>query len=452
MNKKTIFSILISGVSVFLTGCTTLSHYNPLLLHIKDPSKHLTEQKNSIFINNKDEKLRLTPLTDGKKSYGLKILADQVLGPTHGCKNIPNPYKNNPDIPTSKKTKDAVSQPKYYEPEPNLKDANPGDANPLSSKMAKSGTMKELMRTQCGTDRDLEVGYFDLKEFIEAMHIEYIRAFADDDVRNNISNAQNTQQGGLIFSKVLLTYARAYYKGEFTLRNGAKLAKPSTDIGFDKDGAFIISTDNDTLIGLTTVFLEALSEFAFPTKVIIGATNKPTFEKEYRERKKFPQKHGTADEDRCLSKKSQTADDIFCDLIYKRKDVTDYLTDSNFQPTVLTLDSDFFKNNCEITKEDCLVNRGEKGVSQIEFDALQFIPGYVAHGSKMVLGTTLRSVGGLGVSFGAFGKFSIGDNDALSKVVETAIEVLSRRLLEYNLYHFLMDEEFENELEHFFGN
>lgn len=418
----------------------------------KDPTKHLTEQKNSIFTNNKDEKLRLIPLTNDKKSYGLKILADQVLGPEHDCKEITNPYKNNRDIPTSKETKKTVSQPKYYEPEPAHKDANPEKANPLSRQMAKSGTMKELMRTQCGIDRDLEVGYFDLKEFIEALHIEYIRAFADDNVRKNILNAQNAQQGGLVFSKVLLTYAKAYYKGEFILRNGAQLAKPSTDIGFDKDGVFIISTDNDTLIGLTTVFLEALSEFAFPTKVIIGANKKPTFEKEYREIKKSPPKNGTAGEDRCLSKKSQTADDIFCDLIYKRKDVPDYLTDSNLQPTVLTLDSDFFKNNCEITKEDCLVNRGEKGVSQIEFDALQFIPGYVAHGSKMVLGTTLRSVGGLGVSFGAFGKFSIGDNDALSKVVETAIEVLSRRLLEYNLYHFLMDNEFEGQLEHLFGD
>lgn len=441
-----------SGIFIFLTGCTTLSHYNPLLLHIKDPTKHLTEQKNSIFTINQDEKLRLIPLTNDKKSYGLKILADQVLGPEHDCKEIANPYKNNRDISTFKETKKTVSQPKYYEPELDHKDTNPDKANPLSRQMAKSGTMKELMRTQCGVDRDLEVGYFDLKEFIEALHIEYIRAFADDNVRKNILNAQNTQHGGLVFSKVLLTYAKAYYKGEFTLRNGAKLAKPSTDIGFDKDGVFIISTDNDTLMGLTTVFLEALSEFAFPTKVIIGANKKPTFEKEYRERKKSPPKNGTAGEDRCLSKNSQTADDIFCDLIYKRKDVTDYLTDSNFQPTVLTLDSDFFKNNCEITKEDCLVNRGEKGVSQIEFDALQFIPGYVAHGSKMVLGTTLRSVGGLGVSFGAFGKFSIGDNDALSKVVETAIEVLSRRLLEYNLYHFLMDNEFEDQLEHHFGD
>lgn len=391
MNKKSLFSILATGIFIFLTGCSSLS--------IIEPAKNLTEPENSIFYKKLPR--------DNKNSQGLRILADQVLGKGHGCQNSSS---NNPQ---------PASGPKYYE-----------DKAPLSDEMASAGTMKELMKSQCGENGDMSMGYSGIRAFIDAMHIEYVRASSDNNVKQKIKDAD----GKLVFSKVLLTYAKTYYKGDFVLRDGTKLAKPSKSIGFNQEGVFTVSTDNDALIGLTTVFLEALSEFAFPTPVTVNSTNKKSYKQSYNQTSKTIASQ--EDPNKLLP---------LYELLYLEEDKPDYLTESNFQPTVLTLNDKFFNG-------PPLVAEKEVGISEIELTAMRHISSNIADGSKMVLGTTLRSAGGAGLSFGAFAKLSIGDNDALVKIVETAIEVLSRRLLEYRLYNFFYKEPFEDELRHFFGD
>ncbi|SHL17098.1 hypothetical protein SAMN05216428_101323 [Nitrosospira sp. Nsp11] len=391
MNKKSLFSILASGIVIFLSGCSSLS--------IIEPAKNLTEPENSIFFKKLPR--------DNKNNQGLKILADQVLGKGHKCQNS----SNNPQ---------PAPGPKYYE-----------DKAPLSDEMASAGTMKELMKSQCGENGDMSMGYSGMREFIDAMHKEYVRASSDNKVKQKIKDADDK----LVFSKVLLTYAKTYYKGDFVLRDGTKLAKPSKSIGFNQEGVFTVSTDNDALIGLTTVFLEALSEFAFPTPVTANSTNKISYKQSYNQTSKT-----------IASKEDPKKLLPLYELLYlKEEDKPDYLTESNLQPTVLTLKDKFFNG-------PPLVAEKEFGISEIELKAMRHISSNIADGSKMVLGTTLRSAGGAGLSFGAFAKLSIGDNDALVKIVETAIEVLSRRLLEYRLYKFLYNEPFEDELRPFFGD
>ncbi|SCX61005.1 hypothetical protein [Nitrosospira sp. Nsp1] len=466
MKNKVPLNIVAASIVLLLTGCSSLAIKDLPPLSIKDPTKYITEQKNPIFTREE--------LEDKEKSHGLRILAKQVLGQGHECSK--EPIKAVSD----EKTDDTAFRPKYYE-----------DKEPLSEDMAKAGTMKALIMSQCSQDGDMEAGNLGMREFIDAMHKEYVRAYADGDVQETISKAkaegkakakakaeaegkmgakakakaegktdaeaeakeeaEAEAEGGLVFSKVLFTYAKAYYNGDFVLRDGTKLAKPSVVVGFDKDGVFSGSTDNDTLIGLTTVFLEAFAEFVFPTPVIVAAKKKPVYEVKYcLKNPKDSTSTKTATKTSanskgekiiCIEDPQPREEDQLYELLYTRKkdDVTDYMNTSNLEPVVHTLKNSFFG------KEVVLVEKGSKGISAVEFKAMRHISGNVADGLKMVLGTSLRSLGGFGVSFGGFGKISVGDNDALTKIVETAIEVLSRRLVEYRFYKLFKEKELESQ-------
>jgi hypothetical protein len=443
-----------------MSGCVT----------IKDPSKHLTEQKNPIF--------KLPWDIKKQKSHGLRILANQVLGRGHECQaaegTLAGHLKEN-----------MVPRPSYEE----------NDLDPLSDEMAGSGAMKEFIKNQCGNGGDMHMFYSDMKGFIktgfiEAMLKEYSRTFSDARVQVKINKAR--QEKKIVFSDVFLRYAKAYHQGNFVLRDGTKLAPPSSNVTFSDGVLFNVAIDDNTLTGLTTVFLEALFEFFFPTPIIAELNAETNYKQKWCVKRADGGKSKTtkliltksvSDDQNVITEKPPCAriesasaindnpidqqlisqksighntirDEAyvceegdkdpekrkkqFFEMIYVAEISHQYFTTSNLKPTAQTLEQidDFY---CPIPVDNETV-----GISKNELKAIRLISSYVASGSKMVTGLGFRSIGGLGVSFGAFGKASIGDNDTLANIVETALEVFSRRLLEYELYLFFKSYTLQN--------
>ena len=162
MNNKIFPGIFGLGLILLMSGCVT----------IKDPTKHLTEQKIPIF-----------KLSDKKKqkSHGLQILAKQVLGVDYGC-----------GIPAEQIKENTIFGPQYDK-----------DDSPLSDEMAGSGAMKKFIKNQCGNGGDMYMFYSDMQGFIktgfiEAMLIEYSRTFSDAEVQTKIDKARKNQKIVLI--------------------------------------------------------------------------------------------------------------------------------------------------------------------------------------------------------------------------------------------------------------
>ena len=81
-------------------------------------------------------------------------------------------------------------------------------------------------------------------------------------------------------------------------------------------------------------------------------------------------------------------------------------------------------------KPQTIVERGKEGVDDLELKAIRYLCGLASDQSKALSGAAYRSFGGITLSFVIGGKFSFGDNDTLAKVLDTAFEVASKRIVE----------------------
>jgi len=92
------------------------------------------------------------------------------------------------------------------------------------------------------------------------------------------------------------------------------------------------------------------------------------------------------------------------------------------------------KDRSEITNEE------KERIKNIQ--AIRRISNFSAVTTKAAVGATFKSLGGLGASFGGFFKFSLGDNEAINQIVETAASVAARRKTENILYSLLDNGQF----------
>lgn len=367
--KITILNVLsITGI-LLLSGCSSLK--------MKNPSTYLTQQATP--------SVRILEFgSQENENPGLNILAHQVLG---------KPKKSKTELSQmSKASKPHIS---YYP-----------DEDPLSVEMRDSAVVKKIIESWINKT-DISLSRSDFADFAEALDKQLLRTSLDANVQNKISVARTN--GQISFDDVLLRYAKAYIQGNFVLRDGTKLAKPSGSISF-KDGAINASTDNDTLVGLTTVFFEAFYEFIFPTPVLadIGAIISYS---------QAPQDTGKNDSD---NKRLYA-------MLYHQERTNNYFSDTNSVPTVE-------KENLFPVEQ--IVSDGNSGISEKELKAIRYVSGILSEGSKSLSSVAFKNLGGIGVSFLGFVKLSLGDNDAVGKLVETSFAVFTRRSLENGLYRF----------------
>lgn len=370
MRKYMLTSLVMIGIA-FITGCTSLT--------IKNPQNYLTkkEEINIFSSNSKDE------------NPGLNILSHQVLG---------DPLKTEQEL-LQMANKSSLKAYFY-------------DVAPLSEDMQKSTLIKKIVQAVKvkGNSDITSLDHSDFYEFKIALEKQLIRTLYDQNVREKILNAK--KQNMIVFDGILLKYVKAYIDGNFVLRNGTKLSKPDGSINF-KDGMINAAVDNDTVIGLTTVLFEALSEFLFPTPIFADVGGKKIF-------KQAPQDTGK-DDDQNKKRLYQ--------MFYHRELMNEYFTNTNNKPTA----EEFF-GVTQIAKEE-----KEPGITKEELEVMRVYSDTAAEEAKGLSGVLFGNLGGMGVSFLGFAKFSVGDNEALGKVVQTVFSVITRRWFENSIYEFFKD-------------
>ncbi len=297
-------------------------------------------------------------------------------------------------------------------------------------------------------------------------------------------------------AKRLHSYLKTYLDGEFVLRDGTSISKPVGNItnkritkkvdGKEVEETFLsTSLEIGTITGITTVILEAVFDHCLKTPVYASQNSKVMYKPYYRptgdiiedekgevikggviikvaegeiikdkEGEVIKIKEGKLIKDgegefikikdgELIKDKEGEVIKIkegeriqfwkVTELLYVKGMVDDFFfgKDNYNQPTAATAkDSDL------ISYEPA---NNEEFIENIQ--AIRRISNFAATTTKATVGASFKSIGGLGASFGGFFKFSIGDNDAINQIVETAASVAARRNTEYMLYKLMNDHE-----------
>lgn len=306
-------------------------------------------------------------------------------------------------------------------------------------------------------------------------------------------------------AKRLHSYLKIYLDGEFVLRDGTTISKPGGNItnkritkkvdGKEVEETFLsTSLEIGTVTGLTTVILEAIFDHCLDTPVYAFRNNKVMYQPYYKptgeiiidkegeninegeiirvnkgeiikdkEGNIIKAKEGEVikivegelmkDEDGELIKvrdgelvKAKEGEVLkikkgelikfkkVTELLYAQKKVDDFFFDrDNYNRPTAAVAKDINPISYkEVNKE-----------FEENIQAIRRISNFAATTTKAAVGASFKSIGGLGASFGGFFKFSIGDNDAINQIVETAASVAARRNTEYMLYKLMNDNEKE---------
>ena len=255
---------------------------------------------------------------------------------------------------------------------------------------------------------DLGICASDLKEFARKFH-----EFMNAGLFKNLNDPEKLKAayGTPTLENVLLAYYTAYQKGKFVLRDGPTLGAPKLHIK-SSSGKVSGSVDNDTTVGLITVFQEALFD--------------------------------------CAGKDLGMAAPLYYKTITTTNWVEDHIPSSVpdhylqvFKPDVKEKDRDFllngkvptaaliFTNNvCEIIEKK---PNAKKGVTEKELQFVHFASGLAADQSKHLAGFIVRSLGSMDAGMFVMGSFSIGNNETLAKIIETLMACNSRRFTEHEL-------------------
>jgi hypothetical protein len=194
-----------------------------------------------------------------------------------------------------------------------------------------------------------------------------------------------TQGRQLTWEGVARTYFNAYFLGRFIDRTGGKLSRPT--IG--------LKVTNETITGALAVALEAISDF-----VILAC------------------------------------EEIKAPVVFtKESGVETWQTAESHKPTLVTVTQHLLGQTdqpptYEYLRVVELVKDTPPGISLVKLEQIRAASAYASDLAAAVSDLIVRSIGGVGPSLVLFGKFSIGDNDTLAKVVQTGIGWLFARATE----------------------
>lgn len=260
---------------------------------------------------------------------------------------------------------------------------------------------------------------------------------------------------------MLQYYLYTYIDGEFVLKDGTKLAKPSGNITHDKvnssdssadaknKNTISASLDNGTVAGLATVLLEALYDHCDATKTIAIKKGKTVYSPEYVEDK--------SSGNYLMVYKQSTPDDyLFGDennkptsLAYRMGELKEdidaryhyYICDKEDKDKPVAALMTAHDDKKDISKK--VVVKCKKDISKEDILAIRKFTKAAAEMNKSIAGSTIKSIGGLGLSFGGFFKLSIGDNDSVKQIVETTATTTTKRVTESLMVKALIAERKE---------
>jgi hypothetical protein len=206
-------------------------------------------------------------------------------------------------------------------------------------------------------------------------------------------------------------YFVAYYKGNFVDRTGGKLSKPSI-------GSKI---SNETITGAVTVGIESIYDFA-----ILSSAHDPGHAI------KAPLLFKCNDKNSCAETdvKWQTADNNKPTLVSVIRKLQQAKPADQIEEWPFVMEKIKADDNCP-------------GIGPAKLKLIRWTSGIAGDGAGSLSGMIVRTFGGihLGVTFGVgfLGKVSVGDNDTLSKIVETTTESIAHRSSELFASNMLYD-------------
>ena len=201
------------------------------------------------------------------------------------------------------------------------------------------------------------------------------------------------------FAERWFLYLKEYSTGEFVDRSGGRLARPQvSDSG----------VENDTIVGLTTVTLEAFYDHLFDGLPV------------YTDRvEKYEGEFQPIDGEPGLYRE-----------VFRKVTRTTFLMDEDRIPTAALF---------RATPRQSVVLDGRRGITADELEAIRFVSNLSGEQSKALSGFILRFFGAVEITFVIGPHFSVGDHETFAKLVETIVEVTARRLTEVAAHRFFLE-------------
>jgi hypothetical protein len=366
-SMKILYSALVCTSLFLQAGCATVT------------TTKQASQVIRLLGEREPEKGKLETMVEDK-SYGVQNLAAQVLGITSK---------------TREKKLDEASV--RYEK---------NETEPVPRGLAQDPVVKKLVESQI-TGGEATFGAGELKQFAT----DFFKTMEDPyDEHQTSLLVRAGKEGRLAFGNLMTAYFMACQKGNFVLRDGTVLGKPKATVKLT-DGKISGSVDNDTLVGLLTVFYEALYDYGLATPVYYQTKKgEATYKEEYKESpagsgeyvKVYKKQDPQTEKDFLVGGKAPTAAAFF----EERSLVEDYGRKSP-------------ADNRDFTVK--------------EFQFVRYCAGLAADRSKGLSGLIVRSRGSVDAGMFVIGSFSVGNNETLAKVVETSLASASGRLTEQGL-------------------
>jgi hypothetical protein len=280
------------------------------------------------------------------------------------------------------------------------------DEKPLSDDLANAKFTKQLVTIMVAVvDGKKDVGKInlgagDFRKFIEAAFSDIESLYSDGHAKAQIGRMYGKERV-LTRQGMLFTYVKAYLDVKFVYRSGDIISKPSIS------GTGV---PNATVTGLLNVFLEAFYDYALAGKSPVLyqkdkiITYVPFFVPDPQNSGQFIQK-------------------------FKEIKVNDWFTSKNNQPTAV----DFVP--LEEVQEGGIV-------SPQKVRLMRYVSNLAGEKSKALSGIIFRAFGSIDVGLVVFGKFNIGDNELLAKLLDTSFEVSTKRLMELAAYQLIKRYDF----------
>lgn len=207
----------------------------------------------------------------------------------------------------------------------------------------------------------------------------------------------STTSLGITWDGVAFQYFAAYYQGNFVDRTGGKLTKP--DLGK--------KISNETITSAVTVGLESIYDFA----VLAGSTE-------------------PADKAIKAPIIYTEPDPMHPDPAKESWQTADHNMPSLAILTQKILKQDYKKNGLKpwpYVVEIQLTDPNNVGITASKLKLSRYVSGIAGDGAGSLSGLISRTFGGIHIGFVLLGKVSVGDNDTLSKLIETIVESVARR-------------------------
>jgi hypothetical protein len=379
-NTLALFTIILS--MVLMSACARVQLREDIFL-----SQPLWESSKFHKFKTSDNKVNI----DINEAPGLALLVHQVLGEEDG-------FIDEREVKAHFAGK--LVAPDLEPLPPELASLNVTKAIVKSIKASVEGMNKPKTEQKNGQKKEklpnirLSLGEF--KKFVEELSKSSLRPYQS--VKDHQHSRDKkirifTEHKKITWDGLLVSYLTAYYNGEFVDRNGGTYSKPQIDL----------TITNETITALTAIFIEALVDYA----IVDGKIKAP--------------------------------------IVYKTIEVDEkvtkvFLTAKNKTPTLVKVVKKLTgEDDLEYVIERVPASSAEPGITKQKLNFIQFASGLAGESSQSLVGTIVRAFGGVNLGIVVFGRLSIGDNDTLSKLVDTIVENTSKRTTEIFLLHTLYD-------------